>query len=169
VVIPRFVNALSKVVPRRDSSDDGIFTGLLFGPLVSAALLYASLSLSPTSDPLPSAWRIEPPNVLNNERGHYTALEALILSRYSLVDLANLCSTIFLMHICASWWLEGRYRGGASNVLDAERRSVPRSEILRLSYFTLFTLGTSAGMVLLRFSLEKASLGIWQRASELSP
>ncbi|THV02843.1 hypothetical protein K435DRAFT_748744 [Dendrothele bispora CBS 962.96] len=151
----------------RDSSDDGIFTGLLFGPLVSATLLYHSLSLSPSSDPLPPGWRIEPPNTLSNARGHYTALEALILSRYNLVDLANLCSTVFLLHVCASWWLEGRYRGGASNVLDAERRSVPRSEIRRLTYFALFTLGTSLTMVALRLGLEVASLGIWQHLSYL--
>ncbi|KAF5367129.1 hypothetical protein D9758_003996 [Tetrapyrgos nigripes] len=150
----------------RDSFDDGVFTGLLFGPLVSVSLLYASLSLSPTSNPLPG-WRIEPPATLSNEKGHYTALEALILSRYNLVDLANLCSTIFLLHICASWWLEARYRGGASNVLDAERRSVPRGEGRRLSYFALFTLATSLAMIALRLGLEKASLGIWQHLSWL--
>lgn len=146
----------------RDSSDDGILTGLLFGPLISSALLYSALTLPSSTNPLPSSWRIEPPVLLHNLKGNFSALEALVLSRYNLVDLSNLCSTILLFHVCASWWLESRYRAGGLS-LDGERKSVPRSEGKRLSYFVFFMLGTTIGMLGIKFALHEFSLGIWQR------
>ncbi|KAJ3997165.1 hypothetical protein F5050DRAFT_1880720 [Lentinula boryana] len=153
-------------VPRnyRECSDDGILTGLLFGPLVSSALLYSSLTLPPSASPLPSSWRIEAPRLLNNAKGSYNALEALILSRYNLVDLSNLCSTILLFHVCASWWFESRYRVNGST-LDNERKSVPRSAGKRLGYFVLFTLGTTISMLGIKLGLTEFSLGIWQHLS----
>ncbi|KAE9408409.1 hypothetical protein BT96DRAFT_954008 [Gymnopus androsaceus JB14] len=150
----------------RDSSDDGILTGLLFGPLVSSALLYSALILPSSTNPLPSSWRIEAPFLLNNLKGSYSALEALVLSRYNLVDLSNLCSTILLFHVCASWWLESRYRVGGFS-LDGERKSVPRSEGKRLSYFVFFILGTTIGMLGIKFALHEFSLGIWQHLNWL--
>ncbi|KIK62538.1 hypothetical protein GYMLUDRAFT_242694 [Collybiopsis luxurians FD-317 M1] len=149
----------------RYSSDDGILTGLLLGPLVASALLYSSLTSSSSDNQLPS-WRIEPPLLLHNANGNYTALEALVLSRYNLVDLANLCSTILLFHVCASWWFEGRYRAGFPP-LDSERKSVPRSEGKRLIYFVLFALGTTLGMLGIKFALREFSLGIWQHINWL--
>ncbi|KAH7873464.1 hypothetical protein F5879DRAFT_809358 [Lentinula edodes] len=149
-------------VPRnyRESSDDGILTGLLFGPLVSSALLYSSLTLPSSATPL-SSWRIETPRLLSNAKDSYSALEALVLSRYNLVDLSNLCSTILLFHVCASWWFESRYRV-AGATLDSERKSVPRSAGKRLSYFIVFTLGTTICMLGIKFTLVYFSLGIWQ-------
>ncbi|KAF5392340.1 hypothetical protein D9757_001518 [Collybiopsis confluens] len=149
----------------RDSSDDGILTGLLFGPLVASALLYSSLTSLPSDNPLAS-WRIESPLLLHNARGHYSALEALVLSRYSLVDLANLCSTILLFHVCSSWWFESRCRAGFPR-LDSERKSVPRSEGKRLTNFLLFTLGTTLGVLGIKFTLRELSLGIWQHLNWL--
>ncbi|KAJ4480082.1 hypothetical protein J3R30DRAFT_3288561 [Lentinula aciculospora] len=153
-------------VPRnyRESSDDGILTGLLFGPLVSSALLYSSLILPLSASPLPSSWRIEAPRLLSNAKGSYSVVEALILSRYNLVDLSNLCSTILLFHVCSSWWYESRYRASGST-LDNERKSVPRSAGKRLSYFMLFALSTTVGMLSIKFALLEFSLGIWQHLS----
>ncbi|KAJ3828227.1 hypothetical protein F5880DRAFT_1531880 [Lentinula raphanica] len=152
-------------VPRnyRESSDDGILTGLLFGPLVSSALLYSSLTL-PSSTSLLSSWRIEAPRLLNNARGSYSALEALVLSRYNLVDLSNLCSTILLIHVCASWWFEYRIAGVT---METERKSVPRSSGKRLGYFGFFALGTTIGMLCIKLAFLKFSLGIWQHLSWL--
>lgn len=155
-------------VPRnyRESSDDGILTGLLFGPLVSSALLYSSLTLPSSATPL-SSWRIEAPRLLSNAKDSYSALEALVLSRYNLVDLSNLCSTILLLHVCASWWFESRYRVAAAT-LDSERKSVPRSAGKRLSYFVVFTLGITICMLGIKFALVYFSLGIWQRQSSVA-
>ncbi|KAK7044176.1 dolichol kinase [Paramarasmius palmivorus] len=143
----------------RNSADDGICTGLLFGPLVSCALLYGSLSSDPRANPLPSEWQIEPPAVLKNSRGSFTALEALILSRYNAVDLSVMCSSILLLHVVCSWWLESRCSG--MNAVDGERRSVPRSEGRRLFYYVWFTVGVSLLMTCLKFAFQQCSLGFW--------
>ncbi|KAF9064184.1 hypothetical protein BDP27DRAFT_1333967 [Rhodocollybia butyracea] len=150
----------------RASSDDGILTGLLFGPLVSSALLYSSLTSSSFANPLPPTWRIEPPRLLHNDKGSLNVLEALVLSRYNLVDLSNLCSTLLLFHVCASWWFESRYRIGSFS-LDNERKSVPRSEGKRLIYSIIFTFGTTIGMLGIKLALKEFSLGIWQHLSWL--
>ncbi|EGN99089.1 hypothetical protein SERLA73DRAFT_181898, partial [Serpula lacrymans var. lacrymans S7.3] len=55
----------------RESSDDGILTGFLLGPIIASAMLYSSLqqaasASSPDYSPLPRAWRIEEPRVLLN-------------------------------------------------------------------------------------------------------
>jgi dolichol kinase len=144
-----------------------MFTGLLFGPIIATALLYSSVQLSSTlpraSSPLPAGWLIEPPAQLVNPQGQYTALEALVLSRYNLVDLATFCSTLLLFHVCASWWIEARYRKCAYTP-EGERGSVPRSEGLRSRNYVLFTFGVSLGALCIRALLEEVGYGIWQRA-----
>ncbi|KAF9266547.1 hypothetical protein L218DRAFT_956320 [Marasmius fiardii PR-910] len=150
----------------RESTDDGICTGLLLGPLVSCALLYSSLARrDPTLNPLPSNWRIEPPLSLRNPKGSYTPLEALVLSRYNAVDLAVMCSSILLLHICSSWWLEHQY--SSSTEVDGERKSVPRSEGRRLWYYVAFTLGVSFAVVGLKVAFQLLSWGFWQHLTWL--
>ncbi|KAJ6631015.1 hypothetical protein B0H10DRAFT_1938590 [Mycena sp. CBHHK59/15] len=136
----------------RESSDDGVLTGLVLGPLIAAALLAAAL----THRVLPPGWAIEPPPRL--PRGP-PARDALVLARYALVGFATLSSAILLLHVCAARWLEGP----ASP--EGERRSVPRSEGRRSFYFVLFTLGVSAAAAVLRVGLARCGAGLWQHLS----
>ncbi|KAK7032860.1 dolichol kinase [Favolaschia claudopus] len=98
----------------RDSSDDGILTALLMGPLISAALLCTALH-SPEGV-LPPNWSIEPPLSLpvRNTRA-LPAAAALIRARYNLISLSTLTSAILLLHVCASRWFEDRFRRNAAS------------------------------------------------------
>ncbi|KAG5634009.1 hypothetical protein H0H81_003898, partial [Sphagnurus paluster] len=149
----------------RESSDDGVFTGLLLGPLIAVGLLVAALrtaaSAPPLTTPLPTGWRIEPPMELPASRQALPAIQAVILARYNLVDLGTFCSAILLMHICASWWQEARYRK-RGNTKEGERASVPRSEGLRSWYYILFTLCLSAITFGVKVALQSQGYGIWQ-------
>lgn len=146
--------------------DDGVFTGLLLGPLIASGLLVAALrlaaGLSTHTDLLPKGWRIEAPAELFGSQRHYSALEALVLSRYSLVNLGTFCSTILLVHVCASWWLEAR-ACKSGNTPEGERASVPRSEGLRSWYFIVFAFGVSIGGLGVKVLLQLQGIGIWQR------
>jgi len=149
----------------RASSDDGIFTGLLLGPLIALALLINTSRLftsHPCKTTLPSGWIIEAPKELHNLRGSCAASQALFLSRYSLVNLSTLCSSILLLHICASWWFEWQY-SKSSGAGDGERTSVPRNQGRRMWYYTLFATAVGIGVTMARSMLERRSIGIWQR------
>ncbi|RDB26086.1 Dolichol kinase sec59 [Hypsizygus marmoreus] len=154
----------------RESHDDGIFTGLLLGPLIASGLLVSALrssaGLSSFSSILPEGWLIEAPAELHNSQKSYTALEALVQSRYSLVDLATFCSTILLLQVCASWWLESRYLK-LGNTKEGERASVPRSEGRRSWYYIVFTLSVSIGSVGFKALLQHQRYGIWQHLNYL--
>lgn len=138
----------------------------MLGPLIATGLLLSALrssaGLSASTTILPKNWRIELPAELHNAQKPYTALEALVLSRYSLVDLGTFCSTILLLHVCSSWWLESRYNK-RENVPEGERASVPRSEGRRSWYYILFTLCVSAGTLGLKVLLLRQGYGIWRR------
>ncbi|TRM64840.1 hypothetical protein BD626DRAFT_490049 [Schizophyllum amplum] len=155
----------------RDSLDDGVLTGLLFGPLIATSLLWISLrsASDPTlaANPLPSAWRVEPPASLAGGLDAYSVTEAIILSRFSVVDLATLCSFIHLLHICASWWLESRFRVDGSPSADGERRSVPRSEGRRSWYYIVFTFMVSLFTFSVRVASPYMGCGIWQNLNIL--
>jgi len=159
-----FLSLYCLILVIRESSDDGILTGLLFGPLIASALLYSVLQQTQvaSSSPLPPSWRIEPPAHLSNSKSPLTAIEALLLSRYSLIDLSTLCSTILLFHVCASWWFEA-HRCRHINAPSSERYSVPRSEVRRTSYYVLFTIGVSLGIPWLRALVSKAGWDLLQR------
>ncbi|KAJ6577375.1 hypothetical protein B0H19DRAFT_1207859 [Mycena capillaripes] len=147
----------------RDSGDDGILTGLLLGPLVAAALLCTALGPQ-TGDGLPPGWAIEPPFRLpaRNTRA-LPPPAALVRARYNLLSLSILTSSILLLHVCASRWLEDRLINGTlSPATEGERRSVPRSEGVRGVFFILFTLGVSAAALLLRVGLQHVGVGFWQ-------
>jgi dolichol kinase len=147
----------------RESSDDGILTGLLFGPLITVTLLCSSLrqagKVSNSFSLLPASWRIETPARLSSSM---SVLEAVTSARYNAVNLATLCSSILLMHVCASSWFEARSRRGV-NAPEGERGSVPRKEVKRSLLYILFTFSVSCGTILVRFLLAKGGLGIWQR------
>lgn len=160
IVVFRLITSLF-----RESPDDGILTGLLFGPLIASALLYSSIQQAKSAtilphNPLPPSWKMEPPLHLVNPLAPPTALEALILSRYNLINLATFCSMIFLFHVCASWWIEARYRAP-----ESERASVPRSQGRRSWFYLLFTFGVSLGAYCLRVLFAEVGWGIWQRLS----
>lgn len=149
----------------RQSLDDGMFTGLLLGPLISSALLVSALRLSSSHAPtLPHGWRIEAPAELHRSHASFSALEALVLSRYSLVDLGTFCSTILLFHACASWLIEAKYRKVVDSP-EGERASVPRSERLRTSYYVIFTFCVSIGAIGLKVWFQIMAFKIWHRTS----
>ncbi|KAF8896215.1 hypothetical protein BD779DRAFT_1608537 [Infundibulicybe gibba] len=139
----------------RESADDGISTGLLLGPLIATALLFSCQRIGRRlriSLP-PAGWRIEAPAELKNFIDPYTALEALVLSRYSLVNISTFCATILLFHVC-----NGRLARG-------ERYSVPRSEALRTWYYIIFTVAVSISAVGIKLLIQQQAYGIWQNIS----
>ena len=148
----------------RNSQDDGILTGLLGGPLISAALLYISLNMSaadPPGDPMPAGWLIEPPMILPNVTNPVTPLQALLFSRRYLVSQATFCATILLVHVCASWATEARHRRKLV-VPEGEVSSVPRKESRRTYLYILFTVSVTLWILCVRIALKEARLGIWQ-------
>jgi dolichol kinase len=158
----------------RESSDDGILTGLMLVPLISVALLYAALEqaqqFSHSFSPAPRNWLIEPPMYLSSHPNFLTPLHALVLARYSLVNLATLCSTILLFSVYASSWAEARFRRrvkcnapGGERSFDGERGSVPRSEAKRSLFYVLFALGITACSLCLKYGFNSMGLPIWQR------
>lgn len=154
-----FANALS-----RECQDDGVLTGILLGPIIASALLHSSLQQRHITSPqVNSFWRIEAPAILPNSQPPLAALDALILSRRNLVDLATFCSTLLLSQVIASWIHEWRY--STKNAPDGERASVPRREGRKVGLYVLFTFGTTLGALCLKFLAQDAALGIWQSAS----
>lgn len=152
---------LTRIV--RESRDDGILTGLLLGPLIASALLIASLKQYSTgSEILPAGWLIEAPMILDNSRARLPASSAVLLARYSLLELSMFCSTILLFHVAASWFVEYRSGRGVDGKPDGERSSVPRSEGRRSLLYVLFTLGTSIMMVSLRVGTSVYDVKLWR-------
>ena len=92
-----------------------------------------------------------------------TQAEALVVSRRALVDLATICSTILLIHVCASWWKEARVR--KDGLPETERVSVPRSEMRRLRLYVVFGLVVSLVVLAMRAGFHEMGWGIWQSSS----
>ncbi|KAJ7650666.1 hypothetical protein FB45DRAFT_986576 [Roridomyces roridus] len=156
----------------RPSTDDGILTAVLLGPLVAAALLCTSLHPTiPTATipseyavGLPQGWAIEPPFSLPGPSA-LSPQESLLLGRYAAVNLGTLTSAILLVHVCAAAWLESRTPKDANVTADTERRSVPRSEVLRGALFLAFMLAVSGAVFLLRVVFRELGVGIWRHLS----
>lgn len=139
-----------------------MLTGLLFGPLLTSALLHSALQQLESPQSAISTWRVEAPVRLQNSFD-FTALEALVLSRFNAVNLSTLCSFILLSNVCASRWLEARYQKRSGTAPDGERRSVPRSEGRRGFYFIFFTLFLSLTSMAVKSVLKMARIEIWSR------
>lgn len=142
----------------RDSSDDGIMTGLLLAPLISSALLLVAQGTLL----LPPGWLIEEPATLPSSRMALSFASALVLSRFNLVNLATYCSFILLVHACASRWFENRY-GKSPSAPKGERTSVPRSELLRTWYYVAFMFALTVFNCGLKAVLCRQGLRFWQR------
>ena len=147
----------------RNSSDDGILSGLLIGPLIASAELYTTLKSVSTGRPLlPPEWRVDwTAFPLSDPK--LTQAEALVVSRRALVDLATICSTILLVHVYASWWKEARVR--KDGLPETERASVPRSEMKRLRLYIVFCLVVSLAVVMMQTGFREMGWGIWQSPS----
>ncbi|TFK27165.1 dolichol kinase [Coprinopsis marcescibilis] len=145
----------------RESSDDGIATGLLLGPLISAAVLISAIYTFNDSTNPNLAWLTDPNLLPTESTSVSSALQALVVSRLNLVNLGTFCSMILLAHVCGSWWLEGLYGKTPGNP-EGERVSVPRSEGRRLIYFVIFTGIVSLFMVGLKALFQFSGIGIWQ-------
>ncbi|KAI0833279.1 hypothetical protein BC628DRAFT_1308080 [Trametes gibbosa] len=151
----------------RNAQDDGILTGLLCGPLISAALLYIALQLSsmdPPGDPLPASWLVEPAMTLPQSANPLTPLQALIHSRRYLVSQSTFCATLLLVHVCASWVTEARHRRKLV-VPEGEVSSVPRKAGRRTYLYVLFAVSVTLWILCVRIALEELRLGIWQSMS----
>ncbi|PFH53106.1 hypothetical protein AMATHDRAFT_39008 [Amanita thiersii Skay4041] len=144
----------------RDANDDGISTGLLLAPLIASALLIAAQRLSPSSI-LPLDWLIEAPATLPNSQLSLSAADALLYSRYNLINLATYCSYILFVHVCASRIFESLY-GRSSTAPEGERTSVPRSEGLRIWYYVIFMYALTIFNVCLKHVFHARGWGIWQ-------
>jgi dolichol kinase len=158
----RFYDTLIDV-SSRTSSDDGLINGLILGPLITSALYYVALNFDkhPAGTAQPPFWHIEAPWRLGNGTS-LTPLQALILSRRNAVDLSTLCSTTLLIHVYSSHWFEWRHRRH-HKVSEGERGSVPRSEARKGWLYIFFTLLVSSILLGLRFVLDRAQVGLWQR------
>ena len=147
----------------RNSSDDGILSGLLIGPLIASAELYTTLKTVSTGRPLlPPQWRVDS-TIFPLSDPRLSQAEALVVSRRALVDLATICSTILLVHVCASWWKESRVR--KDGLPETERASVPRSEMKRLRLYVVFGLIVSLVIVVMQAVFHEVGWGIWQSPS----
>ncbi|KZV74673.1 hypothetical protein PENSPDRAFT_572701 [Peniophora sp. CONT] len=144
----------------RDAPDDGIVTGLVLGPLISAALFYNALT-----DPrvLPG-WHIEPPMTLPASSA--SPAEALIRSRATAIDLGTLCSAALLLQVGASAAFEARFRK-THHVPDGERGSVPRSEMRKAGYYVAFVFSSTLALLAVRIAFPLFGIGIWTRLSLL--
>ncbi|KAH9029846.1 Fph type histidine kinase [Lactarius pseudohatsudake] len=149
----------------RTSSDDGLVTGLIFGPLITSALYYVALRFDTQAagTSQPPIWYIEAPWQLGNDTS-LTPPQALVLSRRNAVDLSTLCSLTLSIHVYASHWFEWRYRK-QHKVSEGERGSVPRSEARKGWLYAVFTYLVCAFLLGLRFALDRAGLGIWKHLS----
>ncbi|KAI9512992.1 Fph type histidine kinase [Russula earlei] len=147
------------------SSDDGLISGLVLGPLITSALYYVALKLDtqPRGTPHPPFWHIEAPWRLSDDT-FVAPLQALVLSRRNAVDLGTLCSTTLLIHVCASHWYEWRHRRH-HRVSEGERGSVPRSEVRKGWLYTIFTFLVCAFLLGLRFALDHAQVSLWRHLS----
>ena len=148
----------------RDSSDDGVLTALLLGPLISAACLYITVQnkhvLSSSDSPLPSSWLIEAPITLPHPNAR-TPIESLFHSRHALVQLSTLTSSLLLVHLFTSRLYEGYHRA-RKTVPESERASVPRSEWLRSRLYIAFALLASLATLFTKFIFVHKGLGNWK-------
>lgn len=148
----------------RNSSDDGILSGLILGPLVASALLYIALvpfTQSRDADMLNPSWYIERPQPLPNSGHPYTSVEALVYSRRNAVNVATLCSVVLLAHVCTSKWYEYWCRCRASTA-EGERASVPRSEARKFWLYVSMASIVCCILLILRCTLEWCDIGLWQ-------
>lgn len=142
----------------RDCLDDGFVAGMIMPSMVSLGLLHNVLSSS--TSPL-SQWLIEDPQHLPHSAHAYSPMQALVLARYNLVDMSILCSSIFILHVCASWWLEARHTG--TTFADGERRSVPRGELRRSWRYFVFTCLVTIACIVFHGASSVIHWGFWQR------
>jgi dolichol kinase len=111
---------------------------------------------------LPPEWLIEAPKVLSSRQPAVDAAHALLISRRNLVSLSTFCSTILIVHVCASRVTEARHRRKVQ-VPAGELSHVPRKESRRTYLYVLFTISVTLWILCVKIMLtEFVHLGIWQ-------
>ena len=146
----------------RDSTDDGVLTALLLGPLISLACLYGTsrrFATTPPDDSLLPSWLIEAPKTLRRPDA-WDALRSLHRSRRALVQLSSLTSSLFLVHLFSSRIYEGYHRS-LKTVPVSERASVPRSEWLRSRLYIGFSTLASLATLTVKAVFVHYRVGIW--------
>lgn len=118
---------------------------------------------APPSAPLPEAWLIEAPPVLEHARHPLTAFEALLRSRKNLVQLMTLSSGILLVHLFASRSSQKvhAWRAAAVETGSLEKPWLPRSEGSKSMSYVGFTAILTAGALLLKAFFVYAGLNVW--------
>ena len=132
-------------------------------------MLYLAMRMvtDPAAKQLPAEWLIEAPRVLSNLQPPLDAAHALLTSRRHLVSLSTFCSTILIVHVCASRVTEARHRRRVQ-VPAGELNHVPRKESRRTYLYILFTVSVTLWILCVKIALaEFAQVGIWQ--SEYGP
>lgn len=127
-------------------------------------MLYLSMrsAADPATNRLPPEWLIESPKVLAGSA--LDAAHALYVSRRNLVSLSTFCSTILIVHVCASRVTEARHRRKVQ-VPAGELNHVPRKESRRTYLYALFTISVTLWILCVKIMLtEFAMLGIWKSA-----
>ena len=117
----------------------------------------------PPPTPLPEAWLIEPPPVLEHTRHPLSAFQALLLSRRSLVQLMTLSSGILLVHLFAS---RNSPRGQAPKATSMENGFLekpwpPRSEGRKSMSYVGFTAILTAAALLLKALVIHTEINLW--------
>lgn len=139
----------------RPCGDDGAICGLMLGPLLAVTSLFTSLAeqqiLRPASgDSLPAPpWQIEAPwPILGSRTVSHTTLNALALSRSSLLSLQSLTSTTMLCHLLATKYIR-------------RPSAFPKSNWRKLWSFIKFSTTLSLLLVLLQEAFRHYNIPIW--------
>ncbi|KAK0537288.1 dolichol kinase [Tilletia horrida] len=141
----------------RPSLEDGAVFGLLMGPLVAATLLLISVDqLRPESFLFPNGERIYDPRfriegpvqVLKHARPLPQGTSTLILSRYSLLSMQNLISTIFFAHVLAARYLRNPEK-------------LPRSTLAKTRSFALFAASLVSLLIGVHGAVRSIDIPLW--------
>lgn len=150
----------------RSCPDDGGLTALLLAPMISLTMLCLSMrqlsvqGAQPSLSVLPLQWLIDPPLVLTGSAIKHTALEALVLSRRNLVQTLSMCSLILMVHL----WASSRAEEAAANSTSPraeDRTHIPKNELQRTIEYSKLVLGTTVGLLLVRFAASVSYDKLW--------
>ncbi|KAG8832409.1 hypothetical protein FRC17_001390 [Serendipita sp. 399] len=87
----------------RSDADDGVLSALLLGPIITASMLYGTITVDAARDTYyPPGWIIESPLYLQKSLDKIPPRQALLNSRRNLVQLSTLCAFVLLTHLCTS-------------------------------------------------------------------
>jgi len=134
---------------------------------------------------LPKHWLVEPPLQLppSTSHPHYNALQSLLLSRISLVQLSTLCSVVLFLHMSASRLMRWTVSESSSRRLPSpppsshnlstyyseEERDkartlgwIPKSEMRRTWLYSIFCVSLTVALLVLKSAFVATGVHIWK-------